>query len=68
MSGESRHDNHGNEENQHDDAQLNCTPTTSLKDFVKDGNDLNEENYNLIEKAKVFEQLQIIGDQVSHLN
>jgi hypothetical protein len=29
---------------------------------VKDGNDLNEENYNLIEKAKVFEQLQIIGD------
>jgi hypothetical protein len=29
---------------------------------VKDGNDLNEENYNLIEKGKVFEQLQVIGD------
>jgi len=41
---------------------LNCTPTTSLKDFVKDGYDLDEENYNLIEKAKVFEQLQVIGD------
>lgn len=52
----------------HDDPQLNCTPATSFKDFVKDGNDLNEENYNLIEKGKVFEQLQVIGDQVSHLN
>jgi hypothetical protein len=29
---------------------------------VKDGYDSDEENYNLIEKAKVFEQLQVIGD------
>ncbi len=41
---------------------MNCTPTTSLKDFVKDDYDLDEENYNLIEKAKAFEQLQVIGD------
>ncbi len=41
---------------------MNCTPTTIFKDFVKDGYDLDEENYNLIEKAKVFEQLQVIGD------
>jgi len=29
---------------------------------VKDDYDLDEENYNLIEKAKAFEQLQVIGD------
>ncbi len=41
---------------------MNCTPTIGLKDFVKDGNDLDEKNYNMIEKAKVFEQLQVMGD------
>jgi hypothetical protein len=29
---------------------------------VKDGYDLDEEIYNLIERAKIFEQLQVIGD------
>jgi hypothetical protein len=29
---------------------------------VKDGYDLDEEIYNLIEKANFFEQLQVMGD------
>jgi hypothetical protein len=40
-------------------TRLNCTPTTVLKDYIKIECFLAEENYDLIEEADFFEQLEV---------
>jgi hypothetical protein len=48
--------------NWHDDPQLNCTPIAALKDYMKVECALAEENYDLIEEAIFFQQLEVDDD------
>jgi hypothetical protein len=41
------------------DSWLNCMPTAALKDYIKIECFLVEENYDLIEEADFFEQLEV---------
>jgi len=42
-----------------DDPQVNCMPHKTMKDYLKS---LVDDNYELIEKAKYFEDLNVDGD------
>jgi hypothetical protein len=37
-----------------DDPRMNCTPTTTLENYMKIEYSLDEENYDLIEEAGFF--------------
>ncbi len=47
---------------------LNCTPNVNLKDYVKAKIGLGQDNYEFIEEAEYFEEMQVDEDQVIHLN
>jgi hypothetical protein len=57
-SGKFRSNNHGCK-NWLDDPQLNCTSTTAFKDSMKIECLLIEDNYDLIEEADFFKQLEV---------
>ncbi len=42
-----------------DDPRLNCTPTTTFKDVMKIECLLVEDNYDLIEEADFFKELEV---------
>jgi hypothetical protein len=44
------------------DPRHNCKPNADLKEYLKKEDSLAEENYDLFEKADVFEQLQVDND------
>ncbi len=45
-----------------DDPQMNCAWYKDMKDFMTIETSLAEDNYDLIEKACFFEQLELDGD------
>jgi hypothetical protein len=46
-----------------DDPSLNCKPNVNLKEYFKKEDSLTKENYDLLEEANFFEQLQVDNDQ-----
>jgi hypothetical protein len=48
--------------NWHDDPCMNCMPNKNMKDYLKARGYLVHENYELIEKAEIFEILNVDGD------
>ncbi len=45
--------------NWHDDQQVNCMPNKTMKDYLRS---LVDDNHELIEKAKYFEDSNVDGD------
>jgi hypothetical protein len=61
-NGKFRLDKHGCRKSRVDDPWLNYTPIIALKDYMKVECVLTEENYDLIEEADFFEQLEFDDD------
>ncbi len=45
-----------------DDLHMNCMPNKNMKDYMKVEKPLTNDNYELIEEAKYFEDLNMDGD------
>jgi hypothetical protein len=45
-----------------DDPHHNCKPNANLKEYLKEEDFLVKDNYDLVEEADFFEQLQVDND------
>ncbi len=45
-----------------DDPHHNCKPNANLKEYLKEEDSLVKDNYDLVEEADFFEQLQVDND------